>query len=463
MSEQVVVVGGGLAGSEAAWQVAQRGVPVRLYEMRPERPTEVHRTDWLAEIVCSNSFGTSIPTKAPGLLKAELRRLGSLLIRIADETQVPAGQALAVDRERFAQRVQESLAAHPLITIVREEVREVPTQRPAIVASGPLTSEPLAQSLLGMLGQEYLYFYDAASPIVAAESLDESRVFAASRYGKSGDDYLNCPLDEPQYQAFWEALSQAETVTFKAFEKPRFFEGCMPIEELAARGRDTLRFGPMKPVGLTDPQTGRQAYAVLQLRAENRERTMYNLVGFQTRMKWGEQRRVLRMIPGLSNAEFHRYGVMHRNIFINSPTHLAASTALKAHPGLFLAGCIVGSEGYMECVGTGLLAAVNAVRHRRGEAPVELPRETALGALMHYLTTSQASTFQPMNVNFGLLPPLEGRIRDREQRNQAFAERAATKLSEWLDQHPEFAGTDPQATTLGMTPVSSPVTPDGVK
>lgn len=433
MSEKLSVIGGGLAGSEAAWQAARRGLAVTLYEMRPTVQTEIHRTEGLAEIVCSNSLGSVLPNRAPGLLKEELQRLDSMVLSCAFETAVPAGQALAVDRQRFSDAVEARLRGLPNVTIVREEVSRIPDDRPVVVATGPLTSPSLAAHVQELLGQDYLYFYDAASPIVSTDSLDPDAMFAASRYGKSGDDYLNCPLNEAEYQAFYEALMAAETVPFKDFEKPKFFEACLPVEELAARGRDTLRFGCMKPVGLPDPRTGKEAYAVLQLRAENEARTMYNLVGFQTRMKWGEQRRVFRLIPALRQAEFLRYGVMHRNIFINSPTALSPTSELKGHPGIFLAGCLIGSEGYVECVASGWLAGVNAVRSLRGEPLLVLPQETCIGSLLHYLTTSRSDTFQPMNVNFGLMPPLETRLRKKEQRQDAMMARARQSLTTFLD------------------------------
>jgi methylenetetrahydrofolate--tRNA-(uracil-5-)-methyltransferase len=433
LSKELVVVGGGLAGSEAAWQAASRGLQVTLYEMRPTRPTEVHRTDGLAEVVCSNSMGSLDPTRAPGLLKEELGRLGSMVMACAKASAVPAGQALAVDRAIFSALVEERLKALPNLRIVREEVAAIPPGRPVILASGPLTSPPLADALATLLGQEYLYFYDAASPIVATDSLRHEALFAASRYGKNGDDYLNCPLDAAQYEAFLTALTQAETVPFKDLDRPRFFESCLPIEELAARGRDTLRFGPMKPVGLVDPKTGAVPHACVQLRAENLEGTMYNLVGFQTRMKWGEQRRVLRLLPGLENAEFLRYGVMHRNIFVNSPTFLAPTNELKGHEGLFLAGCLVGSEGYVECVASGWLAGVNAVRQTQERPMVSLPSDTCIGSLMRYLTESRAASFQPMNVNFGLFPPLSTAIRHKEARQAAIVERARQSLTAWLE------------------------------
>ncbi len=434
MAEQyVVVVGAGLAGSEAAWQIAQRGVRVRLFEMRPNVQTPAHKTGLFAELVCSNSLKSDNPETAHGLLKTELRRLGSLILRCADEARVPAGSALAVDREIFARKVTEALESHPLIEIVREEVRALPKERPAIIATGPLTSPALAKALFALTGEKYLFFYDAISPIVAADSINYDVVFKASRYGKGEDDYINCPMTKEQYEAFYEALINAEISLHADVDPRELFEGCLPIEVIARRGKDALRYGPMKPVGLKDPRTGRVPYAVVQLRPENNELTMYNIVGFQTSLKWGEQARVFRMIPGLENAEFLRYGAVHRNTFINAPTLLLATFQSRADEGLFFAGQLTGVEGYVESTGSGLVAGWNAVRLLRGQKPLVLPRETMLGALAHHITTANPETFQPMNANYGILPPLpdENRI-PKEKRKAARSQRALQALEEWL-------------------------------
>lgn len=434
MAEQyVVIVGAGLAGSEAAWQIAQRGVGVRLFEMRPNVQTPAHKTGLFAELVCSNSLKSDSPETAHGLLKAELRRLGSLILRCADETRVPAGSALAVDREIFARKVTEAIESHPLIEIIREEVRELPQERPAIIATGPLTSPALAKALFALTGQKYLFFYDAISPIVAADSINYDVVFKASRYEKGEDDYINCPMTKEQYEAFYEALINAEISLHADVDPRELFEGCLPIEVIARRGKDALRYGPMKPVGLKDPRTGRVPYAVVQLRPENKELTMYNIVGFQTSLKWGEQARVFRMIPGLENAEFLRYGAVHRNTFINAPTLLLPTFQSRADEKLFFAGQLTGVEGYVESTGSGLLAGWNAVRILRGQEPLILPQETMLGALAHHITTANPETFQPMNANYGILPPLpdENRI-PKDKRKTARSQRALQALEEWL-------------------------------
>ncbi len=437
MSTQLVrVIGGGLAGSEAAWQLAERGVPVELYEMRPQRNTPAHRTGWLAELVCSNSLGSDLPDRAPGLLKNELRRMGSLLLRCAAEAAVPAGGALAVDREIFARAVTEALEAHSRIAIIRQEVTQIP-EGPTIIASGPLTAPALAGEIAALIGEEYLYFYDAIAPTVSAESIDMSIAFRASRYGRGEDeegDYINCPLTKEEYERFVQALLEAETIELRDFERedPRFFEGCLPIEQIAARGAQSLAFGPMRPVGLRDPRTGKRPYAVVQLRQDNLAGTLYSLVGFQTNLKWGEQRRILRMIPGLQNAEFERYGMMHRNTFINAPMHLRPTLQFKRRDDLFFAGQITGVEGYVGNIGTGLLAGVNAANLVLGRPLWKLPPTTMLGALCHYITHAEPKDFQPMKANFGILPPLENPPRNKRERKRAYAERALRDLESFL-------------------------------
>src|SRR5215475_4285584 len=416
MGNGITVIGGGLAGSEAAWQIAQRGERVRLYEMRPVRQTEAHRTDRLAEIVCSNSLKSDQPYNASWLLKEELRRYGSILIQIADSVRVPAGAALAIDRGRFAARVTETIGNHPNIELVREEAPSIPDEGIVIVASGPLTSASLSHAIREFCGSEHLYFYDAISPIVDAETIDSSRIYRASRYGKAADDYLKCPLDREQYDAFYQALISAESVTIHDFEEAHYFESCLPIEELARRGRDTLRFGPMRPVGLEDPATGRTPYAVVQLRQEDLMQSSYNIVGFQNHLKFSEQSRILRMIPGLEQAEFLRLGQIHRNTYINAPQTLLPTLAARRDPRVFFAGQLAGTEGYIENVASGLVAGINAVRTARGEEPIVFPEQTAVGALCRYVSTPQKH-FAPMNINFGLLPEVHtsGRISKSEK------------------------------------------------
>jgi methylenetetrahydrofolate--tRNA-(uracil-5-)-methyltransferase len=406
MRDVITVIGGGLAGSEAAWQIARQGEKVRLHEMRPVRSTGAHRTDRLAEIVCSNSLKSDQPYNASWLLKQELRRLGSILIQVADSVRVPAGSALAVDRERFASRVTEVISGEPNIELIREEVLEIPKEGVGIIASGPLTSASLSESIQQFCGSGHLYFYDAISPIVDADTIDRSKIYRASRYGKASDDYLNCPMSQEQYEAFYNAVISAGSVTIHEFEEACYFESCLPIEELARRGRDTLRFGPMRPVGLVDPQTGRTPYAVVQLRQEDLMQSSYNIVGFQNHLKFPDQKRIFRMIPGLEKAEFLRLGQIHRNTYINAPQVLLPTMAARRDPRVFFAGQLAGTEGYIENVASGLVAGINAVRNLRREEPMIMPAETAIGALCRYVSTPQKH-FAPMNINFGLLPAMD--------------------------------------------------------
>lgn len=433
----VTIAGGGLAGSEAAWQLAERGVPVTLYEMRPAVSTPAHKTDRLAELVCSNSLKSNTPGAASWLLKEELRRCGSLLLRLAQEHAVPGGAALAVDREQLGDAVTSAIENHPLVRLVRAELGEVPSDGLALIASGPLTSDALAASLQTLTGAGNLAFYDSISPIVDAETLNYDRIFRASRYGKGGEDYLNCALNEAEYRLFYEALMTAETVQAHAFEDLNYFEACLPIEELARRGVDTLRFGPMKPVGLIDPKTGRQPYAVVQLRAENLRDSSYNLVGFQNHLKFPEQKRILRLIPGLEGAEFLRYGQIHRNTYINAPRLLAPDLSLRAAPGVFVAGQLSGVEGYVECIATGLLAGMALAARALDQPFAPPPRTTALGSLVHYVTHADPENYQPANISFDLLPAAEGLpraiMRDRSKRRAWQCERALTDLASWLE------------------------------
>ncbi len=421
------VVGGGLAGCEAAWALAGRGIAVRLVEMRPVTTTPAHRTDRLAELVCSNTFKSTETTNAHGLLKAELRRLGSLLLACADEARVPGGAALAVDRDVFSARATERIAAHPNVTVVREEAAALPD--PGIVATGPLTSQALSTAIAAAIGAESLAFYDAIAPIVAVESLDQDRLFKASRYGKGdGADYWNAPMTREEYEAFLAALTAADQHAGHAFDAVPYFEGCLPVEEMAARGPDTLRFGPMKPVGLDDPRTGRRPYAVVQLRQEDRAGQMWNMVGFQTRLRIGEQQRVFRMIPGLEQAEFLRYGSIHRNAYLNTPRALAPHLALKHRPTTLFAGQLTGVEGYTESLGTGLLAGLNLARLLRGQEPLLPPPTTMLGALLRYLREADPAHFQPMNANFGLLEPLADPPRDKQKKKERLVGRALADM-----------------------------------
>lgn len=443
--KSVIVAGGGLAGSEAAWQLAARGIHVLLFEARPVRPTPAHKTDRLAELVCSNSLKSNQRGAASWLVKEELRRGGSLLMRLADATSVPGGSALAVDRERFATSVTDAIQQHPLIYLRREEFCEIRENSAAeseagsltLIATGPLTSDALATQLQALTGSENLAFYDSISPIVDAETLTLDRIFRASRYGKGGEDYLNCPMNDAEYGTFYEALRGAEAVEAHAFEDVNYFEACLPIEELARRGRDTLRFGPMKPVGLVDPRTGRQPYAVVQLRAENLRFSSFNLVGFQNHLKFPEQKRILRLIPGLEQAEFLRFGQIHRNTYINAPRLLSPDLSLRSAPNVFIAGQLSGVEGYVECIATGFLAGLAMACRATGETFAPPPRETALGSLVHYITRADAHNFQPANISFDLLPPLEGLprpiARDRKKRREQQCERALHAMDEWLD------------------------------
>ncbi len=424
----ITIVGGGLAGSEAAWQIASRGIKARLFEMRPVRRTPAHTTDRLAEIVCSNSLKSDQPFNASWLLKEELRRMGSLLIRIADSVRVPAGSALAVDREHFAAKVTDAISSHPDIELVREEVTAIPEDGLVIIASGPLTSPSLSESIARFCGSEHLYFYDAISPIVNADTIDASRVYRASRYGKAADDYINCPMDRDQYDTFYNALISAESVALHEFEEAHYFESCLPIEELARRGRETLRYGPMRPVGLADPRTGRPPYAVVQLRQEDLMQSSYNLVGFQNHLKFDDQRRVFRTIPGLESAEFLRLGQIHRNTYINAPQTLLRTMAARKAPRVFFAGQLAGTEGYIENVASGLVAGINAVQYFKGEEPVVFPDESAIGSLCRYVSTPQKD-FAPMNIHFGLLPPMElPRRIAKADKQRLFCERALASL-----------------------------------
>jgi len=443
----ITIIGGGLAGAEAAWQAASRGASVRLYEMRPAVRTPAHQTDRLAELVCSNSLKSESLEDASGLLKAEMRAFDSLILRCAEAHRVPAGSALAVDREQFAAAVTQAISAHPLIQVIREEVQELPAGRPAIVASGPLTSDRLAAGLAARFaaflgpdgatsrGAQWLYFYDAISPIVAADSINREVAYEAARYGVGGADYLNCPLTRDEYARFREVLLTGERYPLHDFERATFFEGCLPIEELAERGEDTLRFGPMRPVGLRDPRTERRPFAVVQLRQENQgpdgQPTMYNLVGFQTRLRRGDQVKALRLIPGLERAEILRYGSVHRNTFLTAPVLLEGTLQFRGDPEIFFAGQLTGVEGYLESAATGLLAGINAVHQSRGIPLLHPPRTTMLGGLLHYLTTASPATFQPINANFGLLPVLSELVRDRQDRNRLLAARSQADFQSW--------------------------------
>ena len=432
MTKELTIVGGGLAGCEAAWQAAEAGLQVKLYEMRPRSTTPAHVSDKLAELVCSNSLGSQGATTAPGLLKAELRGLGSLILECADAAALPAGSSLAVDRERFADLVTEKITAHPCIELVREEVTTVPDGS-CIIASGPLTSNALAQAIAQLSGgEEHLYFYDAIAPIVSLESVDMSLAFRGSRYDKGvmeEGDYINCPLNRAEYEALIQALTTAETITLRQFEQedPYFFESCLPVEVLAKRNEEALRFGPLRPVGLTNPHTGERPYAVVQLRQDNLAGTLYNLVGFQTNLKWGEQKRVLQMIPGLQHAEFLRYGMMHRNTYINAPHMLLPTLQYRGRADLFFAGQIIGVEGYVGNAAAGLVAGLNAARLLQGRLPIIFPTKTMLGALCHYVTHADSKHFEPMKANFGILPPPENKM-GKQERYRYYVDRALTTM-----------------------------------
>lgn len=423
----VNIIGAGLAGSEAAWQVAQAGVPVTLYEMRPVKMTEAHHTSNFAELVCTNSLRGNNLTNAVGVLKEEMRRLDSVVITSADKTAVPAGGALAVDRDEFSKLITQRVKEHPLVTVVEEEITKIP-EGITIIATGPLTSAPLAQAIKDFNGSEGFYFYDAAAPIIDKSTIDMDKVYLKSRYDKGEAAYLNCPMTEDEFNAFYDELVAAEVAPLKEFEKEKFFEGCMPIEVMAKRGRKTMLFGPLKPVGLEDPKTGKRPYAVIQLRQDNAVASLYNIVGFQTHLKWGEQKRVFRMIPGLENAEIVRYGVMHRNSFMNSPELLQQTYQSRLRNDLFFAGQMTGVEGYVESAASGLIAGINAARLAKDEEPTIFPQETAIGSLAYYITHASGKHFQPMNANFGLLPELPERIRDKKSRYEALANRALESL-----------------------------------
>ncbi len=431
MNKPIVIIGGGLAGCEAAWQLAKRGHDVELREMKPAKLSPAHRSPQLAELVCSNSLRSNEPTSAVGLLKEEMRRLDSLIMAAADATAVPAGKALAVDRLLFSARIEEMLLDRRGLHFIREECTEIPPDAHVIIATGPLTSDPLAAAISRLVGQDSLFFYDAIAPIIDAATIDLSKVFRASRYDEGEGDYLNCPLDKDQYEAFRQAVLEGREIAARPFEDEKYFEGCLPIEIMARRGVDTLRFGPMKPVGLVDPRTGREPWAVIQLRQENREGTLYNMVGFQTKLAWPEQARIFRTIPGLESAEFLRFGSIHRNTYINAPTLLTDTLQLRSNPDLFFAGQITGVEGYVESTAMGLLAALFLHRILLGMPFTTPPRTTALGALLHHVSRSEGKTFQPMNVNFGLLEPLGGKVR-KKFRGEAYAERALTQLEDWI-------------------------------
>ncbi|GGI14246.1 MULTISPECIES: FADH(2)-oxidizing methylenetetrahydrofolate--tRNA-(uracil(54)-C(5))-methyltransferase TrmFO [Gottfriedia] len=432
MEQFINVIGAGLAGSEAAYQIAKRGIKVHLYEMRPVRQTPAHHTDKFAELVCSNSLRANTLTNAVGVLKEEMRRLDSVIIRSADECAVPAGGALAVDRHEFASKVTEYVKNHPNVVVHNEEMTEIP-EGPTIIATGPLTSPELSQKLKDLTGEDYFYFYDAAAPIIEKESIDLNKVYLKSRYDKGEAAYLNCPMTEEEFDRFYEALTTAETVPLKEFEKEIFFEGCMPVEVMANRGKQTLLFGPMKPVGLEDPKTGKIPYAVVQLRQDDSAGTLYNIVGFQTHLKWGPQKEVIQLIPGLENAEIVRYGVMHRNTFINSPKLLEATYRFKGRDDLFFAGQMTGVEGYVESAASGLVAGINAARLVLGKELVQFPAETAIGSMANYITTTSAKHFQPMNANFGLFPRLEEKIKRKQERYEAYANRALESIMNFVE------------------------------
>lgn len=439
--KKVIIIGAGLAGSEAAWQAAELGAEVTLYEMRPVKSTPAHKTAGFAELVCSNSLRGAGLENAVGVLKEEMRRLHSIIMEAADATKVPAGGALAVDRHGFSDYVTKKVSEHPRITVIHEELEQIPMEEDAItvVASGPLTAGKLAEDIASRTGNDSLYFYDAAAPIVSMDSIDMSKAYRASRYGKGEAAYINCPMTKEEYEAFWMELVNAEKAPTKDFEKEKFFEGCMPVEVMASRGQDTLLYGPLKPVGLEHPETHVRPYAVVQLRQDNASATLYNIVGFQTHLKWPEQRRVFGMIPGLEHAEFLRYGVMHRNTFLNSPKHMRPTLQLRGEDALLFAGQMTGVEGYIESASSGLIAGINAARLAMGKDPLVFPEESCHGALCHYITTSEAKHFQPMNVNFGILPEIDMRnengkyIKDKKLKKQRLAERALNAIEMFKD------------------------------
>ncbi len=428
MPPRVTIVGGGLAGCEAAWQLARRGVAVDLFEMRPLRQTPVHRTGDLAELVCSNSLRGNALDQAAGLLKEEMRRMGSLVTQVADAVQVPAGSALAVDRALFARRMSEAIASQSLVRVRREEVLRIPEDPLTIVATGPLTADALAQDLAAFVGREQLHFFDAVSPVVEGDSIEFEKTFRASRYGKGGEDYLNCPLDQERYAAFLAALTSAECASLHDFEKEPFFEGCLPVEVIASRGPETLRFGPMRPVGLVDPRSGRRPHAVVQLRQDDLAASHWSIVGFQTQLKWGEQKRVFRLIPGLEQAEFVRYGMIHRNTYVDAPLVLEPWFETRRRQGLFFAGQMSGVEGYVESAGSGLVAGIAAWFRSRGEEPPSFPEDTALGALGRHVARGDPEHYQPTNIAFGLLPELPERVRDKAKKRRLYAQRALESL-----------------------------------
>lgn len=433
MTEKVVnVIGAGLAGSEAAWQIAKRGVKVRLFEMRPVKQTPAHHTDKFAELVCSNSLRANALTNAVGVIKEEMRILDSIIMKAADSASVPAGGALAVDRHEFSGFVTDTIKNHPIVEIINEEVTEIP-EGITVIATGPLTSKSLANKIQTLTGQDYLYFYDAAAPIIEKDSIDMDKVYLKSRYDKGEAAYLNCPMNKEEFELFLEALVNAEVAPLKEFEKEKYFEGCMPVEVMAARGPKTLLFGPLKPVGLEDPKTGKRPYAVVQLRQDDAAGTLYNIVGFQTHLKWGEQKRVFSMIPGLENVEIIRYGVMHRNTFINSPKVLNKTYQLRENPNILFAGQMTGVEGYIESAGSGLIAGINAARLALGQELLIFPAETALGSMAHYITEAESKHFQPMNVNFGIFPDLGEKIKSKQERAEKHAERALTTIRNFMN------------------------------
>ncbi len=431
---EIHVIGAGLAGCEAAWQIARQGIRVKLFEMKPNKKTPAHHSDDFAELVCSNSLRSDQLENAVGLLKEELRRLGSLIMSSADANRVPAGGALAVDRHGFSTTITEAICSEPLIEVIHEEITSVNHDVITIVATGPLTSDALAEHISEMLGISSLSFFDAAAPIVRLESINQEIVFRASRYGKGDADYINCPMSKEEYERFYDALIHAETAELKEFEDDRVFEGCMPIESMAKRGPETMRFGPLKPVGLIDPRTGREPYAVVQLRQDNAAGSLFNIVGFQTHLKWPEQKRVFSLIPGLEHAEFERYGVMHRNTFIHSPKLLDANYRMRSNPKLYFAGQMTGVEGYIESTASGYVAGINAARQLKGQEPLIFPWNTAIGALAHYISNPAVTKFQPMNVNFGIIEPLNARIRDKKEKYRRISQRALEAIDEMITQ-----------------------------